>query len=245
MDLGLEGQAALVTGGSRGIGRAIVEALRAEGVRVATGSRHPEDFRDLLPAPDLFFGALDVTDPSSIQQFVEAAVRALGPIDMLVNNAGKAYPGTFHTLSDEDWGQDIDVKLLAQVRVSRAVLPHMPDGGRILNLTAIFGKQPDARFFASSVNRAACSAFTKALAQELAPRRIRVNALSIGLVHSGQWDGRPASFFEEMVQRYQVPLGRFGEAREAAAAAAFLLSAQASYLTGVILDVDGGMARYL
>lgn len=246
MDLSLEGEVAIVTGGSRGIGRAVVKELLREGVRVATGCRHPEDLRDIgASSEQLLSGALDVTDPDSIGRFVQQVAQQWGRVDMLVNNAGKAYPGSFAVLRDEDWRRDIDVKLMAQVRMSRQVLEIMPDGGRIVNLSAVFGKQPNPRFFASSVNRAASSAFTKTLAKEVASRNIRVNAVSIGFVHSGQWEGQPPEFFEDLLEQFDVPLRRFGEADEASHAVVFLLSHAASYLTGVILDVDGGMAAYL
>lgn len=246
MNMGLAGEVAIITGGSRGIGRAVVEELLSEGVRVATGSRHPEDFEDLPANPDqLMIGRLDVTDPASIDAFVGQVTARWGKVQMLVNNAGKAYPGSFDTLTDDDWRRDIDVKLMAQVRMSRRVLQDMEDGGRIVNLSAIFGKQPNPRFFASSVNRAACTSFTKTLAKTAAARNIRVNAVSIGFVHSGQWEGRSDNFFDEIVEQFDVPLKRFGRAEEASHAVVFLLSHAASYLAGVVLDVDGGMAAYL
>lgn len=245
MDLDIQGDVAIVTGGTRGIGRAVVETLLAEGVRVASGSRQPEDFEGMATGDALWSGPLDVTDPDSIRWFVDQVRDRFGPVHMLVNNAGKAHPGSFTTLDDEAWRRDIDVKLMAQVRMTRCVLEVMPDGGRIVNLTAVFGKQPHPRFFASSVNRAACTSLTKALAQELAPRNIRVNAASIGFVHSGQWASRPDSFFRETVDAFGVALGRFGQAQEAADAICYLLSQRASYLTGVVLDIDGGMAQYL
>lgn len=245
MELRLAGEVAIVTGGSRGIGKAIVEGLLREGAKVAAGCRHVEDLQG-FGSPEQFYAAtLDVTKPEQIDRFVSETVDRWGRVDMLVNNAGRAFPGTFETLTDDDWYQDIDIKLLAQVRMARRVLSHMPDGGRIVNLSAVFGKEPHPRFFASSVNRAACSAFTKALAKSTAGRGIRVNAVSIGFVHSGQWAGRPPEFFEDLIREFNIPLERFGEPAEAANAVLFLLSHAASYLTGVVLDVDGGMAAYL
>jgi len=248
VDLGLRQKVAIVTGGSRGIGRAICEELLEEGCIVASCSKHVEDFEELQQraGTDRFYAAtVDVTDPAAVQQFVNFVGERYGKVDILVNNAGKAYPGSFKTLTDEDWKADIDVKLMSYIRFSRAVLPFMTAGGRIVNIAAVFGKQPDARFFASTTNRAACISFTKALAKELATDGILVNAVNIGFVLSGQWQTKPESFFTETVQKFEVPLGRFGEASEVAAVVAFLASNRASYVTGTAIDVDGGMAKYL
>ncbi|AQQ54880.1 SDR family oxidoreductase [Planococcus lenghuensis] len=248
MELGLKGKVALVTGGSRGIGRAVCEELLAEGCIVASCSRHVEDFTGLQEqaGPDRFYAeSVDVTDPEAVTAFVEAVGERFGSIDVLVNNAGKAYPGTFKTLTDEDWEADFQVKQLSYIRFSRAVLPFMPAGGRIVNMAAVFGKQPEKRFFASSVNRAACISLTKTLAKELAADGILVNAVNIGFVNSGQWEGKPQSFFDELIGTFDVPLGRFGDGAEVAAAVAFLVSARSSYITGTAIDVDGGMAKYL
>lgn len=248
MEFGLQKKIAIVTGGSRGIGRAICMELLAEGCVVATCSRHVEDFEDLQRAaePDRLYPAtVDVTNPAAVSDFVRKVGDRYGKIDILVNNAGKAYPGSFKTLTDEEWQADINVKLMSYIRFSRAVLPFMNTGGRIINMAAVFGKQPDARFFASTTNRAACIAFTKALAKELAPDGILVNAVNIGFVHSGQWRERPDSFFTDTIEKFEVPLGRFGEGREVAAVVAFLASERASYVTGTAIEVDGGMAKYL
>lgn len=248
LELGIRGKIAIVTGGSRGIGRAVCEELLAEGCKVATCSRHIEDFADLQahdPSNQLYVQYADTTDPDSIKEFVEYVKQRFGRVDILVNNAGKAYPGTFKTLTDEDWHADINVKLMAYIRFSRAVLPLMPKGGKIINITAVFGKQPDARFFASSTNRAACISMTKALAKELASDEILVNGINIGFVHSGQWESRPKEFFHDMICKFEVPLQRFGNPEEVSAVVAFLASVRSSYVTGTIIDVDGGMAKYL
>lgn len=248
MELSLKGKVAIVTGGSRGIGRAICNELLAEGVTVASCSRHAEDFEDLkneYEADRLYTASVDVTDVVAVGTFVQAVATRFGRVDILVNNAGRCHPGTFQTLTDEDWLSDIQIKQLAYIRFSRAVLPFMSSGGRIINMAAVFGKQPDHRYFASSTNRAACISMTKALAKELGPKGILVNAVNIGFVHSGQWEGRPDSFFDDIISTFGLPLGRFGEAGEVADLVTFLASSRSSYITGTAIDVDGGLANYL
>ncbi|MGQ0668530.1 MAG: SDR family oxidoreductase, partial [Actinomycetota bacterium] len=174
---------------------------------------------------------------------------------ILVNNAGRAHPGTFGTLTDEDWRDDLDVKLFSMIRCSRAVLPHLRarGGGRIVNINAVYGRYPDPAFFATSVNRAACLSFTKTLALELAAENVLVNAVNIGFVVTPQWENihrkrapdlPQEEFLRRMAER-EVPLGRFGWPEEVAAVVAFLVSARASYVTGASVDVAGGMGRYV
>ena len=182
MELGLSGKVAIVTGASKGLGRAIAREFAGEGANVAICSRDAGEIEaaaEELRASGrtVYAQAADVTDPAAVTDFVERSVQALGGLDILVNNAGRAHPGTFETLSDADWQADLDVKLFSMIRCSRAALPHLRarGGGRIININAVFGKYPDPAFFATSVNRAACLSFTKALATELAPDGILVN----------------------------------------------------------------------
>ena len=125
-----------------------------------------------------------------MREFVARSAEALGGIDFLVNNAGGAHPGTFETLSDDNWVADLDVKLFSLIRCSREVLPHMraAGGGRIVNIGAVYSRYPDPTFFATSVNRAAGNSFTKTLALEVAKDNILVNGVNIGFVITPQWE---------------------------------------------------------
>ena len=191
MKLGLEGRRGLVTGGSKGLGEAIARELVGEGARVAICSRNEHEV--MATAEDVgaaYAQAADVTDPEQVRDFVARSAEALGGIDFLVNNAGGAHPGTFETLTDEDWRADLDVKLFSLIRCSREVLPHMraAGGGRIVNIGAVYSRYPDPTFFATSVNRAAGNSFTKTLALEVAKDNILVNGVNIGFVITPQWE---------------------------------------------------------
>jgi NAD(P)-dependent dehydrogenase (short-subunit alcohol dehydrogenase family) len=254
--LGLEGRRGLVTGGSKGLGEAIARELVAEGARVAVCSRNEQEV--VATAEEVgaaYAQAADVTDPEQVRDFIARSAEALGGIDFLVNNAGRAHPGRFATLEDDDWQADLDVKLFSLIRCSREVLPHMREagGGRIVNVGAVYARMPDPTFFATSVNRAAGLSFTKALAMEVAPDNVLVNAVNIGFVVTPQWENirlrrapelPPDEFFRELAAQ-EVPLGRFGSADEVSGLVAFLLSARASYITGASIDVAGGMGRYV
>lgn len=261
MELGLQGKVALVTGGSKGLGQAIALELAREGAEIAICARNAAEIAaagaEIAAAcgRPVLARAADATKPDDVAAFVAAAAERFGGIDILVNNAGRATPGTFETLSDEQWQADLDVKLFSQIRLSRAVLPHLRarGGGRIVNINAVYGKMPDPAFFATSTNRAACLGFTKALAIELAHENILVNSVNIGFVVTAQWENiwqRRAphlsqdEFFAQMA-RQDVPMGRFGTADEVAGLVAFLCSRWASYITGASIDVAGGMGKYL
>jgi 3-oxoacyl-[acyl-carrier protein] reductase len=254
--LGLEGRRGLVTGGSKGLGEAIARELVAEGASVAICSRNEQEVAAAAEEIGAAYAqAADVTDPEQVRDFVARSAEALGGIDFLVNNAGGAHPGTFETLSDENWAADLDVKLFSLIRCSREVLPHMraAGGGRIVNIGAVYSRYPDPTFFATSVNRAAGNSFTKTLALEVAKDNILVNGVNIGFVTTPQWENIhqrrapevPREEFFDRFARDEVPLGRFGTPAEVSGLVAFLLGERASYITGASIDVAGGMGKYV
>jgi 3-oxoacyl-[acyl-carrier protein] reductase len=254
--LGLEGRRGLVTGGSKGLGEAIARELIAEGARVAICSRNEQEVAATAEKIGAAYAqTADVTDPEQIRDFVARSAEALGGIDFLVNNAGGAHPGTFETLTDENWVADLDVKLFSLIRCSREVLPPMraAGGGRIVNIGAVYSRYPDPTFFATSVNRAAGNSFTKTLALEMAKDNILVNGVNIGFVTTPQWENihqrraaeLPREEFFDRFAREEVPLGRFGTPAEVSGLVAFLLSERASYITGASIDVAGGMGKYV
>ena len=266
MDLGLAGRRAIVTGGSKGLGKAIAGELVTEGAAVTICSRNADELnatadelRKLSGADDrassVIAIACDVTEPDQVADFVESAVTAMGGLDILVNNAGGARPGQFGTLTDEDWHDDIEVKLFSQIRCTRAALPHLrrSEAPRVININAVYARYPDPAFLASSVNRASCLSLSKALSMELGKEGILVNSVNIGLVETPQWENihrrrapdMPAEQFFGKLANAEVPLGRFGQPDEVAGLVTFLASDRASYIAGASIDVAGGMGKFL
>jgi 3-oxoacyl-[acyl-carrier protein] reductase len=266
VELGLTGRRAIVTGGSKGLGKAIAAELLAEGAAVAICARHADELEETAAelrkaaAPgqhgqQLLALPCDVTDPDQVTDFAAAATAALGGLDILVNNAGGARPGRFATLTDEDWHDDIEVKLFSQIRCIRAALPHLRASAapRVININALYARYPDPAFLASSVNRASCLSLSKALSIELGTEGILVNSVNIGFVETPQWQNihnkrapeMPADEFFGQLAKAEVPLGRFGRSDEVAGLVAFLASDRASYIAGASIDVGGGMGKFL
>jgi len=263
VDLGLSGRRAIVTGGSKGLGKAIASELLAEGAAVTICSRNAAELEATAEelrkqtgnTAALVAMACDVTVPDQVTSFVESAVSAMGGLDILVNNAGGARPGQFGSLTDEDWHADIEVKLFSQIRCTRAALPHLRGSAapRVININAVYARYPDPTFLASSVNRASCLSLSKALSMELGQEGILVNSVNIGLVETPQWQNihqrrapdMPAEQFFGQLAAAEVPLGRFGQPDEVAGLVAFLASDRASYIAGASIDVAGGMGKFL
>jgi len=254
MDLHLRESVFLITGGTDGLGAALAERLIEEGARVAVCGRDPERLEaararlsDL--SDEVLALRADVTQPEQLEAFVQAAGERWQRIDGLVNNAGRHAGGGIDQLTDEALTADLELKLISATRATRLVLPHLRknQAGSILNVLAISGKAPGATSMPSSVSRAAGLAMTKALSKELGPEQIRVNAILIGLIESGQWVRRAEDAGTTVEQTYadlvagsDIPLGRVGRSGEFADLAAFLLSPRASYLTGAAINLDGG-----
>jgi NAD(P)-dependent dehydrogenase (short-subunit alcohol dehydrogenase family) len=255
MDLDLKGKVVLITGGTDGLGLALAIQLGAEGASVAVCGRDPERLR-LADAAlhdaggDALAQRVDVTVPEQLGAFVDAAVARWGRIDGVVHNAGRASAGSIETVDDASWESDFQLKLMAAVRLTRLALPQLRlRRGAILFTLALAAKTPGGASEPSSVSRAAGMALMKALSKELAPDGVRVNAVLIGLVESGQWERAAKAadleldeFYERFAKDSAIPLGRFGRAREFGDLGCFLLSPRASYLTGTAINLDGGLS---
>jgi NAD(P)-dependent dehydrogenase (short-subunit alcohol dehydrogenase family) len=193
---------------------------------------------------------VDVTQPGAVEGFVQATVSRFGRLDGVVSNAGRVAAGPVADSTDASWIEDYELKVLAAVRLARSAVVHLErNGGTIVNVLAISAKTPDAATTPTAASRAAGLALTKALSRELAPRGVRANAILIGLVESGQWERRAADrgvaiedFYAQTAAAARIPLGRFGRASEFADLGAFLLSDRASYVTGVGINLDGGLS---
>jgi NAD(P)-dependent dehydrogenase (short-subunit alcohol dehydrogenase family) len=254
LELGLTGKVAIVTGGSDGLGRATAARLAAEGCKVAICGRREDHLRATAEAIAAQTGAevlacrADVSKADDIESLVAASLAKFGGIDIVINNAGTSAAASLESLDDEAWQRDIDLKLMAAVRMCRRVVPILRErgGGSIINATIVGGKAPRAGSLPTSVTRAAGINLTKSLANEYAAANIRVNTLCIGLIKSAQWERRGTAerpvqaLYDEMGAR--VPLGRMGEAEDYADLAAFLVSDRATYITGAAINLDGGMS---
>lgn len=259
VDFGLQGKTALVTGGSRGIGRAVSLALAAHGVDVALCGRTAETLEDSAAAiraqgVRAWPIVADVSVLADVRRFVAEAAAAAGRADILVNNAVTSRSAPFDEQTDDDWRYHIDVKLMAYIRCAREVLPHMrrQGGGRIVNIGGMTARIVAPLRITNGVVNAAVSDFTKQLANHVAADNVTVNCIHPGstatdrMLANIERRARDAGVsVEEMTARTiaGIPMGRLIEPRDIASAALFFCSPLADIVTGQSIAVDGGSAE--
>jgi 3-oxoacyl-[acyl-carrier protein] reductase len=260
MELELTGKTALVTGASKGIGKAIARALAHEGVHVAICARDATTLG--AAAKEAGAGARGVIIPitgdlsraDEVQRVAEDAAGRLGRIDILVNNAGAIRGGDFLKIPDEQWVGDWSLKLHGYIRMARAIFPQMQaqGGGRICNVVGAAARNPTSTYLPGGAANAALINFTKGLADLGAPSRILVTAVSPAATRTERWDnlmvqqaaaaGKTVEAFRAEVEK-TYPLGRIATSDDIADVVCFLVSARASFITGICITVDGGATR--
>ncbi len=246
--LALTYRVAIVTGASRGIGRAIAIELAKRGAKVVINYNHNEQAAKEVLAQiqqmggDGILHQADISQFDQAQQLIKKGIDHFGKLDILVNNAGITRDTLIMMMSEEDWDIVQATNLKGTFNCSKAAIRHMmrQKFGRIINITSISGQMGNAGQCNYSASKAGQIGFTKALAREVASRNITVNAIAAGYIETDIWENVPQETKDSFLQL--IPLGRKGQPQEIAYAVAFLASDQAAYITGQILGVDGGMA---
>lgn len=258
MDLGLNGKVALVTASSSGLGFATAKALVSEGAQVVICGRNEERLENAVASlqeiggEDAIAGQVaDVADPADVRRLVANTVETFGGLDLLVTNAGGPPGGGFDSFEADAWQKAVDLTLMSAIHLIQEALPHLRDSeaGSILTITSTAAKQPIPALILSNAIRPAVLGLTKSLSQELGPEGIRVNSILPGWTQTERVDNllafnaeRNDTTPEEEAAKIgsAIPLGRIGQPEEFGRVAAFLLSPAASYVSGAMLQVDGG-----
>ncbi|MBW3601766.1 MAG: SDR family oxidoreductase [Actinobacteria bacterium] len=250
MDLGLDGRVALVAGASSGLGLAVATALAAEGAHVAIGARTAERLRAARDEVDaagrgrVMSTAVDVRDTGAVRDWVAEAAATLGGLHIVVANAGGPPPGLATDFDVEDYRDAVELNMLSSVALTQAALPHLRSAGwgRVLFVTSVAVKEPIPDLALSNTARAGVLGYAKSLVHALGDAGITVNVLAPGRTRTARLEQLAGDDTDEGLARMaaDIPLGRVGEPAEFAAAAVFLASGPASYITGAVLPVDGG-----
>jgi 3-oxoacyl-[acyl-carrier protein] reductase len=253
MDLGLGGKVVMITGASKGLGRAMAQAFAAEGARLSICARGAEALKQAegelrAAGAEVFAQALDATDSAATARWVAATAERLGGVDVLINNAGGANPQPFTALDEKAWKAAFDQNFFSAVALARSCADQMQKrgGGAIINISSIYGREAGGPV-SYNASKSALISLTKMLARELGALKIRVNAIAPGSIiyPGGVWETifkqNPA--FEKDFIAHEFPCGRLGRPEEVAYAVVMLASPRASWITGACLPVDGAQGR--
>lgn len=244
----LQDQVAIVTGGNAGIGKAIATKLAEEGAHVAilgtnaeTGQAAVEDIQRAAPQAKMRFYAVDVSKTGAVDEAIKKVLEEFGQLDILVNNAGITADQLLMKMSEEEWDRVLAINLKSCYNTCKAVVRPMMKAkkGRIINISSVVGLMGNPGQVNYAASKAGMIGFTKALAKELAARNILVNCIAPGFIHTKMTDALSESQKEAILK--EIPLGRMGDPIEIAHAVWFLASPIASYMTGQVLTIDGGM----